>query len=124
MTAVVGAVVSAILYVLVSPMAALSCAVGSAIMVVNFFMLAIVGGGILALARNGHGTSRAGILLAPIKLAFLIVAVIVVVGVFKLNVPAFVAGILTQFVAIFIEVWRTAPRARLGAGAETEGNNV
>ena len=124
MTAIVGGFAAAALYLLAAPGVALACLVGSAVMVANFFLLTIVGGGILAIARGEGGASRAGVLLAPIKLLFLIVVVYAVVSVFRLNVPGFVAGVLTQFVAILIETWRTSPRIGTDAGVSVEGNKI
>jgi hypothetical protein len=123
MTAIVGGFATGTLYLLRLPGPALACAAGSVVMIVNFFLLAAVAGGIVAIARERGGVSRAGILLAPLKLLFLIVAVYAIVSVFHLNVPGFAAGILTQFAAIFIETWRTSPRLMAGGGARTEGNH-
>jgi hypothetical protein len=115
-TAVVGIAAAAILYALASPAIALGCLVGSAFMIANFFMLAIVGGGILALGRGRGGLSMAGILLIPLKLLFFLVVSYVIVSRLHVNLPGFVAGVLTQFAAILIEVWRASPRTGIGEG--------
>lgn len=115
-TAVVGIAAAAILYAFASPAIALGCLVGSAFMIANFFMLAIVGGGILALGRGRRGLSMAGILLIPLKLLFFLVVSYVIVSRLHVNVPGFVAGVLTQFTAIFIEVWRASSRTGIGEG--------
>jgi hypothetical protein len=86
----------------------LGCVAGSAFMIVNFFLLALVGGGIIAMASGGKGLSMAAILLIPLKLAFFLGAAYVIVSVLHVNIPGFVAGVLTQFAAIFIETWRTS----------------
>jgi len=75
-------------------------------MIANFFLLTLVGGGILALGRGRGGLSMAGILLIPIKLLFFLVVSYVIISRLRVNVPGFVAGVLTQFAAVFIESWR------------------
>jgi len=107
-TAITGVAAAALLYIFVSPPAALGCVAGSAFMIVNFFLLALVGGGIIAMAGGREGLSMAAILLIPLKLAFFLGAAYVIVSVLHVNIPGFVAGVLNQFVAIFIETWRTS----------------
>ena len=105
-TALVGIAAAAMLYVFTSPAIALGCIVGSGFMIANFFLLTLVGGGILALGRGRGGLSMAGILLIPIKLLFFLVVSYVIISRLRVNVPGFVAGVLTQFAAVFIESWR------------------
>jgi hypothetical protein len=107
-TAITGIAAAALLYIFVSPPAALGCVAGSAFMIVNFFLLALVGGGIIAMASGAKGFSAFAILLIPLKLAFFLGAAYVIVSVLHVNIPGFVAGVLTQFAAIFIETWRTS----------------
>jgi hypothetical protein len=122
-TAVVGVFAALMLYAFGPPAIALGCVVGSAFMIANFFLLALVGGGIIALARGG-GVSILGILLVPIKLAFFIGASYIIVVRLHVSVPGFVTGVLTQFVAILIEIWRAAPRTRIGIGTGTQENKI
>jgi hypothetical protein len=107
-TAITGVAAAALLYIFVSSPAALGCVAGSAFMIVNFFLLALVGGGIIAMASGAKGFSMLAILLIPLKLAFFLGAAYVIVSVLHVNIPGFVAGVLTQFAAIFIETWRTS----------------
>jgi hypothetical protein len=107
-TAVVGTAATALLYIFVSPSAALGCLAGSAFIIVNFFLLALVGGGIVAMAGGRNGLSMLAILLIPLKLAFFLGAAYVIVSLLRVNIPGFVAGVLTQFAAIFIETWRAS----------------
>ena len=107
-TAITGVAAAALLYAFVSPPVALGCITGSAFMIVNFFLLALAGGGIIAMASGGKGLSTLAILLIPLKLAFFLGAAYVIVSVLHVNIPGFVAGVLTQFAAIFIETWRTS----------------
>jgi hypothetical protein len=121
-TTVVGTLTATALYAFATPAAAFGCAAGSAFMIANFFLLAVVGGGIVALGRGG-GISALAILLIPLKLAFFIGASYLIVGRMHANVPGFVAGVLTQFLAIFIEVWRASPQVT-DTGAAVQGNSI
>jgi hypothetical protein len=123
-TAVVGIAAATILYAFVSPAIALGCLFGSAFMIANFFLLAIVGGGILALGRGRGGLSLLGTLLIPSKLIFFLVVSYLLVSRLHVNVPGFVAGVLTQFAAIFIEVWRASPRTGIGEGDVPKENKA
>jgi hypothetical protein len=107
-TAITGVAAAALLYIFVSPPTALGCVAGSAFMIVNFFLLALVGSGIIAMASGAKGFSMAAILLIPLKLGFFLGAAYVIVSVLHVNIPGFVAGVLTQFAAIFIETWRAS----------------
>jgi hypothetical protein len=93
-------------------------------MIANFFLLAIVGGGILALGRGRGGLSLLGTLLIPSKLIFFLVVSYLLVSRLHVNVPGFVAGVLTQFAAIFIEVWRASPRTGIGEGDVPKENKA
>lgn len=122
-TAIVGAALTLALYAAASPASALAACVGSIFMIVNFFLLAILGGGIIATSRGG-GLSMLGILLIPLKLAFFIGASYLIVSRLKVDLVPFVAGVLTQPAAILIEVWRTAHRAGPIAQPQVKGNQV
>jgi hypothetical protein len=121
-TAVVGIFAALIIYAFGPSAVALGCVVGSAFMIANFFLLALVSGGIIASARGGG--SILGTLLVPIKLAFLIVVSYIIVVRLHVSVPGFVAGVLTQFVAIFIEIWRATPATRIGIDSGAQENKI
>lgn len=123
-TAIVGAVTAAALYLCAGSEIAAGAAVGCAFMVVNLFLLAIVGRGIIAMSRGGGGLSLLGILLIPIKLLFFIGVSYLIVSRLKVDLAAFVVGVLTQPTAMLIEVWRTAPRGASFAQTEIKGNEV
>jgi hypothetical protein len=123
-TAVAGVVLTVVLYLVVGTAAAVGAAVGSAFMIVNFFLLAMVGHGIVALGRANGGLSLLGILLIPLKLLFFIGVSYLIVSRFKVDVAAFVGGVLTQPAAILIEVWRTSPGIAPVARPEIKGNQV
>ncbi len=123
-TAIVGKMTVATLYLCAGPPMAVGAAVGCAFIVVNLFLLAIVGRGIIATRHAADGLSILGILLIPVKLLFFIGVSYLLVSRLKVDVGAFVLGVLTQPVAMLIEVWRTAPRGASFAQTEIKGNEV
>jgi hypothetical protein len=123
-TAIVGAVVTIALYFFAGSAAALGAFVGCAFIIINFFLLALVGHGIIALGRANRGVSTLGILLIPLKLLFFIGVSYLLVSRFKIDVGAFIGGVLTQPAAILIEVWRTSPGSATMARPEIKGNEV
>ena len=110
MTGILAAIATVILAFAVSPAAALSCAAGAALMIVNLFLLTIVGRAIVALAQGGTG-NKAGAILAPIKLFLFVAIVYILIAYTHLNLQGFMIGALTQLVAIFIETWHASTRA-------------
>jgi hypothetical protein len=110
-TAVMTAMLSVALLATVSPAAAVGCAVGGAVMIANFFLLAFVGRWIVAVATQSGGANRLGIVAAPLKLLFIVTVVALLLSRTHINVPSFVLGVLTQPGAIFIETWRASARA-------------
>jgi hypothetical protein len=123
-TAIVGVVLTIALYVTAGPAFAFGTITGSTFMIVNFFLLAIVGRAILAMSSGSGGLSLFGILLIPIKLIFFIGVSYLIVRRLEVNLGAFIAGVLTQPAAILIEVGRTAPRVGSIAQPEIKGNQV
>jgi hypothetical protein len=110
-TAVMAGALSLLLCVAASPAAAVGCAVGGAMMMVNLFLLTFVGRWIVAVATQSGGASRLGIVAAPLKLLFIVTVVALLLSRTDINVPGFVLGVLTQPGAIFIETWRVSARA-------------
>lgn len=123
-TAVAGVVLALAMYLFAGAAAAAGAIAGCAFMIVNFFLLALVGHGIVALGRASGRISILGILLIPLKLLFFIGVSYLIVSRFKVDAGIFVAGVLTQPAAILIEVWRTAPGTAGIAGPEIKGNEV
>lgn len=103
----------------VSAAAAVGSIVGATVMIVNFYLLALVARFVLASARNNGGPSAFGMLLPPLKLFIVIAAVYLIVASGRINIPGFLIGILTQLPAIFIEAWRAS--ARLAPGITGAG---
>ena len=119
-TGILAAVATVILAIAVSAAAALSCAVGAALMIANLFLLTVVGRAIIAMAQGGGG-SKAGVILAPIKLFLFVGVVYILIAYTHLNLQGFMIGAATQFVAIFIETWHASTRVVL---ARPEDLNV
>lgn len=109
--AVITAALSLLLLAVISPAAALGCAVGGAVMIANLFLLTFVGRWIIAVATQSGGANRLGIVAAPLKLLFIVTVVAWLLSRTSINVPGFVLGVLTQPSAIFIETWRVSARA-------------
>jgi hypothetical protein len=116
MTGILAAIATVILAIAGSAAAALSCAVGAALMIGNLFLLTIVGRAIIALAHGGESNKAGvatGVILAPMKLFLFVGVVYILVAYTHLNLQGFMIGALTQIVAIFIETWHASTRAVL-----------
>ena len=117
-TGILAALATVILAVSSSTAAAISCAVGAALMIANLFLLAVVGRAIIAMAQGGGG-SKAGVILAPIKLFLFVGVVYILVAYTHMNLEGFMIGAFTQIVAIFVETWHASTRSVL-AGPEDQ----
>ncbi|MGH7932348.1 MAG: hypothetical protein ACREQN_04175 [Candidatus Binataceae bacterium] len=124
MTAIVALATTVILYAAVSPAVGLGCLIGGALMIANLWAWALIGRSILGLAQASGGSHPAGLALAPLKLLILVGLVYVIITQFDINLVGFVAGLLTQFVAIFIETGRVSRRAGLEVRVAREGNKA
>ncbi|HEX4211574.1 MAG TPA: hypothetical protein VHY56_14340 [Candidatus Binataceae bacterium] len=106
-TALVASLIAVTLALALSSRAALAVLLGATIMIVNLYLLAILGHFILGLAQ--HGASAAlGAVLAPFKMMLIIAAVYVIISSGRVNLPGFGIGLLTQLAAVFIETWRVS----------------
>ena len=97
---------------LVSTPAAVGCLVGGALMIANLALLAVAGKAVVGLAQGG-GAGRIGVVLAPLKLLLLMAVVYLLVTRIRIDLMGFLAGSLTQLVAVFIETGRVSMRAGL-----------
>lgn len=89
--------------------AAFGCLAGGTLMIANLWVLTLVGRAIIALAQGG-GVGAAGVILAPLKMFIFVALVYFLMTTNHLDPAGFMAGALTQFVAIFIETWRASTR--------------
>src|SRR5438105_2388413 len=108
MTAVATILTAAIMLIAASPAAALGGLCGGALMIANLYMLTLVGRSMIAIGQQRGGASAAGLVVVPMKMLAFAAIVYLVIQSRRLNVPGFIAGSLTQFIAIFIETWRAS----------------
>jgi hypothetical protein len=107
-TIIVGVLVASALLFEASPASAAGCIVGAVLMVANLSALSWTVRTMLALAQKSGGVNPLGVVAAPLKMLLLAGVVYLLIESGRLNLPGFIAGTLTQFVAIFIEVGRTS----------------
>lgn len=106
-TAIIVGSVAAVLLRFDSSKAAVSCALGGAVMIANLFVLVLVGKGMLALVGGVGGfRARLAVLVFPVKLLLLGGVIYLIFARVSVDGIGFVAGVLTQFVAIIIETAR------------------
>lgn len=106
-TALTALAASALVGVLVSPHAAIGCLVGGIVMIANLYLLALVGKAVVTLAQAG-GVVKFGAIIAPLKILILAAVVYWLVIVLRIDAVGFSIGVLTQFIAIFIETGRVS----------------
>lgn len=106
-TALTALAASALVGVLVSPHAAIGCLVGGIVMIANLYLLALVGKAVVTLAQAGGGV-KFGAIIAPLKILILAAVVYWLVIVLRIDAVGFSIGVLTQFIAIFIETGRVS----------------
>ena len=106
-TIILAALFSLTLALMLSCAAAISALLGSAIMIANLYLLAILGRFLLSIGQQG-GSGALGAALAPLKMVLIIGAVYVIISSGRVNLPGFCLGLLTQLIAVFIETWRVS----------------
>ena len=114
-TIIIGVLVASALLFAASPASAAGCVLGAVLMVANLSVLAWTARTMLALAQKSGGVSPLGVVAAPLKMLLLAGVAYLIIESGKVNLPGFIAGTLTQFVAIFIEVGRSSLGNRLFA---------
>ncbi len=119
-TGILAAIATVILAFALSPAVAMSCAIGAALMIANLFLLTVVGRAIIAMAQGG-APSKAGVILAPMKLFLFVGVVYVLIAYTHLDLRGFMIGALTQILAIFVETWHASTRA---VAVRPEDHNV
>jgi hypothetical protein len=98
------------MYALVSPRAAASATIGGVLMIANLYLLVVIGKAIVGLAQGGGSAVKIGAAMAPFKLLFLMLVVYLLMTQIRLDLLGFMAGVLTQLAAIFIETGRVSMR--------------
>lgn len=112
-TIIIGVLFASALFLAASPASAAACAVGAVLMVANLSVLTWTVRTMFALAQKSGGVNPLGIVAAPLKMLLLAGFAYLIIESGKVNLPGFIAGTLTQFVAIFIEVGRSSLGGRL-----------
>jgi hypothetical protein len=108
-TTIVAAVLCAIVLLAgVSVASATSCILGAALMVANLSALSWTVQMTFGLAHQAGGATALGLIVAPLKMLLLAAIVFWIIESQRVNVAGFIAGTLTQFVAIFIEIGRAS----------------
>jgi hypothetical protein len=116
MTVLLTIVAGAALFAFVSTAAAIGALAGGILMIVNLYLLVLVGKMMVALAGGG-GAGAVGAIMAPMKLLLFVVAAYLIISRLLVDLPSFMLGALTQLAAIFIETGRVSWR---GASAPEE----
>jgi hypothetical protein len=116
-TAILAVLVALALALGLSSSAAIAALLGAAVMMVNLYLLAILGRVILGLAQHG-GSAALGGVLAPLKMVLIVGLVYVIISSGRVNLPGFAIGLLTQLMAVFIETGRISLLSHM-AGAQS-----
>lgn len=114
-TAVIAVLAAAVLLIEASSASALSCILGAGLMLANLYALSWTVRTMFALARQTGGATALGLIAAPLKMFLLAGIAFLIIESGRVNVFGFVAGTLTQFIAIFIEVGRVSIWEKLSA---------
>jgi hypothetical protein len=111
MNAAFVAVAAVTLFALVSRDAALGCLIGGAVVMVNFWVLAILGRVLLAaVSGNGGAGTKLATLAIPLKLFILAGLLYLLAMRVQIDALGFGLGILTQMAAVIIETGRVTMR--------------
>jgi hypothetical protein len=106
------AISTALLAYFVSSAAAIGCLVGGAVVIVNMFLLAVIGRFALSSAVRSGGANRLGIAAVPLKMLLFVGLIYVAFARVHLDGLGFALGVLTQVTAIIIQTGRVALRNR------------
>ena len=111
------AVVGLALLVLRSSAASLACVLGGAVVVVNLFILGLLGRALLAAAAGG-ASSALGAIAIPLKLLLIIGLLYLVFHQSRIDAIGFTFGVLTQMAAVLIETLRIRGRGQSLEGVQ------
>jgi hypothetical protein len=109
--------VAAFLLIEVSRACAIACIGGAVLMVANLSVLGWTVRAMAVLAHKAGGMNGLGLVAAPLKMLLLIAIAYFAIASARLNLPGFIAGTLTQFGAIFIEVGRASIGRKVSASS-------
>ena len=110
--AILVAVTASLLLFFDSTAAALGCLLGGAIVIVNLWVLSILGAAILAAAGAGiSGTAaKFGVMAIPLKMLIVVGLIFLVFRRTNIDGVGFALGVLTQMTAAIIETGRASLR--------------
>ncbi len=114
-TVLVAMLAAAVLLMAASPASAVACLLGAALMMTNLYALSLTVRTMFAVARQAGGATALGLIAAPVKMLLLAGIAYLIIESGRVNVAGFIAGTLTQFAAIFIEVGRASIWHKLSA---------
>ena len=112
MNAILVAVTASLLFFLDSTAAAVGCLLGGAIVIVNLWLLSLIGAAILAAAGAGiSGTAaKFGVMAIPLKMLIVVGLVFLIFRRTNVDGVGFALGVLTQMTAAIIETGRASLR--------------
>ena len=112
MNAILVAVTASLLFFIDSTAAAVGCLLGGAIVIVNLWLLSLIGAAILAAAGAGiSGTAaKFGVMAIPLKMLIVVGLVFLVFRRTHIDGVGFALGVLTQMTAAIIETGRASLR--------------
>jgi len=112
MNAILVVVTASLLFFLDSTAAAVGCLLGGAIVIVNLWVLSLIGAAILAAAGAGiSGTAaKFGVMAIPLKMLIVVGLVFLVFRRTNIDGVGFALGVLTQMTAAIIETGRASLR--------------
>ena len=112
MNAILVAVTASLLFFIDSTAAAVGCLLGGAIVIVNLWLLSLIGAAILAAAGAGiSGTAaKFGVMAIPLKMLIVVGLVFLVFRRTNIAGVGFALGVLTQMTAAIIETGRASLR--------------
>jgi hypothetical protein len=112
MNAILVVVTATVLFYFDSTPAALGCLLGGAIVIVNLWILSLLGAAILAAAGAGiSGTAaKFGVMAIPLKMLIVVGLVFLIFRRTNVDGVGFALGVLTQMTAAIIETGRASLR--------------
>jgi hypothetical protein len=112
MNAILVAVTAGLLFFFDSTAAAVGCLLGGVIVIVNLWLLSLIGAAILAAAGAGiSGTAaKFGVMAIPLKMLIVVGLVFLVFRRTNIDGVGFALGVLTQMTAAIIETGRASLR--------------
>jgi len=112
MNAILVAVTATVLFFLDSTAAAVGCLLGGAIVIVNLWLLSLLGAAILSAAGAGisGAAARFGAMAIPLKMLIVVGLVYLLFKRIHIDGVGFALGVLTQMTAAIIETGRASRR--------------